>query len=582
MSDRPTYPDSPLAIDWRRVRHIEERDHHDAGGMAMAEGNISPYPDLILFNGKIRSLAPGGAIHAAIACAGGRIVAAGPTDEVLRLGGPDTKAIDLKKRTAIPGLTDTHVHLADKGTAEKELIDCRDFYCDVHTIAVIQERLAKRASELPKGTWLVAHGSPMQDFRLADKRFPDRNDLDRAVPQHPASISFGAHITIANSRALELAGIIGDTPDPAGGAIKRDPNTGEPTGQLKERAQLILRKVMPGYNSTQLKSGIAYAIGKCLERGVTTIHDIVKDSAPVRAYQELDREGELHMRVSLLLRVIESEMSAKSLLELGLQSGFGSEWLSIGGAKMSIDGGITGRNACFYEPYEDDPSSSGLIRIQQDELNDTVLACHQAGIRCCVHAIGDRAFDMALDAYDNALAKLPRPDHRHRIEHMGNWLCTPERMERLARMEIIAIPNISLAYFVGDSIRNSIGRKRMAQAFPFNTLLRHGVIMAGGSDSPGYWPVDPLRDIAACVSRRMLWGEVLVPEEALSIKEAFAMYTTQAAFAGFEERRKGTLEIGKLADIAVLGEDPFEVQPDRIKDLKVEMTVVGGEVRYQA
>lgn len=544
--------------------------------------SLLPYPNLILFNGKIRSLDPRGSIHEAIACAGGRIVAAGKTKDVMKLGGPDTRAIDLKNRNAIPGLTDTHVHMADKGTSEKELVDCRDFYNDVHTIAEIQERLAKKAAELPKGSWIVAQGSPMQDFRIRDKRFPDKRDLDRVVPDHLVSISFGAHITVGNTKALELAKIDSRTPDPAGGHIRHYPETREPTGLLKERAQLILRKVTPRFNAEELKSGIVYAVNQCLQRGVTTIHDVVKDGASVRAYQELVREGSLHMRVSLLIRVIESDMTAKSLIELGLQSGFGSEWLKIGGTKMSIDGGITGCNASFYEPYDDDHHNCGLIRIQQDELNETVLNCHKAGLRCCVHAIGDRAFDMALDAYQSALEKFPRSNHRHRIEHMGNWLASKERMERLVRLGLIAIPNISLAYFTGESIRNSVGEKRMAQAFPFKTLLRNGVTIAGGSDSPGYWPTDALRDISVCVSRRMLWGEQWIPDEALSLQEAFAMHTTTAAYAGFEEKEKGTLEVGKLADIVVLAEDPFDLQPDKVKDLNVEMTVVGGEIKYQA
>lgn len=544
--------------------------------------SLLPYPNLILFNGKIRSLDPRGSIHEAIACAGGRIVAAGKTKDVMKLGGPDTRAIDLKNRNAIPGLTDTHVHMADKGTSEKELVDCRDFYNDVHTIAEIQERLAKKAAELPKGSWIVAQGSPMQDFRIRDKRFPDKRDLDRVVPDHLVSISFGAHITVGNTKALELAKIDSRTPDPAGGHIRHYPETREPTGLLKERAQLILRKVTPRFNAEELKSGIVYAVNHCLQRGVTTIHDVVKDGASVRAYQELVREGSLHMRVSLLIRVIESDMTAKSLIELGLQSGFGSEWLKIGGTKMSIDGGITGCNASFYEPYDDDHHNCGLIRIQQDELNETVLNCHKAGLRCCVHAIGDRAFDMALDAYQSALEKFPRSNHRHRIEHMGNWLASKERMERLVRLGLIAIPNISLAYFTGESIRNSVGEKRMAQAFPFKTLLRNGVTIAGGSDSPGYWPTDALRDISVCVSRRMLWGEQWIPDEALSLQEAFAMHTTTAAYAGFEEKEKGTLEVGKLADIVVLAEDPFDLQPDKVKDLNVEMTVVGGEIKYQA
>lgn len=542
----------------------------------------APYPDLILFNGRIRSFAGEGATYEALACAGGRIVAMGRSDEIRRLGGPTSSEIELNGRTVIPGLTDTHVHLSEKGTAEMELVDCRDFYTEVHSVADILDRLAKRAAETPKGSWIVAHGSPMQDFRLAERRFPDKHDLDRAVPDHLVSISFGAHITVANSRALAAAKITRETPDPPGGAIRRDLQSGEPTGELHERAQLILKKVAPDFDYLQLKDGIVFALNQCLERGVTTVHDIVRSGEPVRAYQELAREGRLHARVNLLPRVIESHIGSQSLIELGLITGFGNEWLRVGGVKMSIDGGITGRNACFYDPYEDDEHNHGIIRIQQDELNETVLKCHKAGLRCCVHAIGDRAFDMALDAYENAIQKSPRKDHRHRIEHMGNWLSTPERMQRMVRSGIIAIPNIAIGYYVGDAILDCLGEKRLTKAFPFRTLLKNGVIIAGGSDSPGYWPVDPLRDIAACVSRKMRWGDVWVAEERISLAEAFAMHTTTAAYVGFEETSKGTLEIGKLADMAVLAEDPFEIEPERIKDLKVEMTVVGGELKYQA
>jgi hypothetical protein len=540
------------------------------------------YPDLILFNGKIRTFAVDGSTVDALACAGGRIVATGSSDDIRRLAGPETQTIDLKGRSTIPGLTDTHVHLSEKGTAEMELVDCRDFYTDVHSISDILQRLGNAAASVPKGSWIVAHGSPMQDFRLRDKRFPDKNDLDGAIPDHLASVSFGAHITIGNSKALAAAKITRDTPDPAGGHITKDPQTGEPTGELHERAQLILKKVAPDFNYLQLKDGIVFALNQCLERGVTTVHDIVRSGEPTRAYQEIYREGRMHARVSILPRVIESMIESKSLIELGLITGFGNEWLRVGGVKMSIDGGITGRNACFYDPYEDDEHNHGIIRIQQDELNETVRKCHDAGLRCCVHAIGDRAFDMALNAYENAIEKSPRKDHRHRIEHMGNWLATQERMQRMVRSGLVAIPNISIGYYVGDAILDCVGEKRLTKAFPFRTLLKNGVIIAGGSDSPGYWPVDPLRDIAACVSRKMRWGEVWVPEERITVSEAFAMHTTTASWVGFEENDKGTLEVGKLADIAVLAEDPFEIQPERIKDLKVEMTIVGGEVKYQA
>ena len=184
-----------------------------------------PYPDLILYNGKIRTFVSETSTCEALACIGSRIVATGTSDEIRRLAGPSTQAIDLKARTAIPGLTDTHVHLSEKGTAEMELVDCRDFYTEVHTVAEILDKLQKRAADLSKGTWIVAHGSPMQDFRLKDKRFPDRKDLDRVVPDHPVSISFGAHITIGNSKALSLAGITRDSADPAGGAEIHKPES---------------------------------------------------------------------------------------------------------------------------------------------------------------------------------------------------------------------------------------------------------------------------------------------------------------------------------------------------------------------
>jgi hypothetical protein len=541
-----------------------------------------PYPNTILYNGKIRTFAGENTTCEALAAAGSRIVATGNSDDLRRLAGPDTQSIDLEGRTTIPGLTDTHVHLSEKGTAEMELVDCRDFYVDVNSVSDILQRLGNAAANAPKGSWIVAHGSPMQDFRINDKRFPDKHDLDRAVPDHPMSISFGAHVTIGNSLALAAAKITRDTPDPAGGHIRRDAQTGEPTGELHERAQLIVKKVAPEFNYLQLKDGIVFALNQCLQRGVTTVHDIVRYAEPVRAYQEIYKEGRMHARVSILPRVIESMIESKSLIELGLITGFGNDWLRIGGVKMSIDGGITGRNACFHEPYENDEHNHGIIRIQQDELNHTVQVCHDAGLRCCVHAIGDKAFDMALDAYENAIEHSPRKDHRHRIEHMGNWLATPKLMERMVRSNIVAIPNIAFAYYIGDAILDCVGERRLTKAFPFRTLLKNGIIIAGGSDSPGYWPVDPLRDIATAASRKMRWGDVWVPEERISVAEAFAMHTTTASWVGFEENDKGTLEVGKLADIAVLADDPFAIAPEMIRELNVEMTLVGGEVKYQA
>jgi len=239
----------------------------------------------------------------------------------------------------------------------------------------------------------------------------------------------------------------------------------------------------------------------------------------------------------------------------------------------------------MFEAFSDEPGNAGVYASEAIPLpafEERVAAADRAGLQVEVHAIGDRAFDMALDAYENAIQKSPRKDHRHRIEHMGNWLATPRLMQRMVRSSIVAIPNIAFAYYIGDAILDCVGEKRLTKAFPFHTLLKNHVIIAGGSDSPGYWPVDPLRDIATAASRKMRWGEVWIPEEKITVGEAFAMHTTTASWVGFEEHDKGSLAVGKLADIAVLAEDPFAIQPENIKDLKVEMTLVGGEIKYQA
>jgi predicted amidohydrolase YtcJ len=538
-------------------------------------------PDLLLINGKVVTVDAQDRLAQAVAIASGRILAVGETREIRALAGPKTEVLDLRGRAALPGLTDPHLHLADHGTDELHKLECRDFYADVRSIPEILERIRARAAELPEGTWVITHASPMQDFRLADKRYPNRRDLDQAAPRHPVTITFGAHITVVNTLGLARAGITRDTAAPAGGLIEHDPVTGEPTGLLRERAQHLVRKILTPYSYDQMKEGILHAARACLTRGITTIHDIVIANRAVRAYQELWQEGRLPLRVSLLTRVIESEIVPDSLLNLGMFTGFGNDWLKLGGIKLSIDGGITGRNAAFTEPYVGQPHHCGLIRIPQEELEHTVDTYHRAGHRLCIHAIGDVAFDMALRALEKSLTAHPRANHRHRIEHMGNWLCTPERIATMRRLGILPVPNIAYLHFVGDSILDCLGPKRMANAFPLRTLFEAGFPLTTGSDAPGYWPVDALRDMGASVARLTWLGAKMAPAQALTVRDAIRMVTINAAYNGFEERIKGSIEPGKLADLAVLAEDPFLVAPDRIKDIPVDVTIVDGRVAYQ-
>ena len=536
-------------------------------------------PDLILTNANVLTADETNSRAEAVAVYDGKIGAVGSIRDIDSLGDTRTEIIDLKGRTLLPGLTDPHVHFADGGAHMMHRIDCRDFYSNVRAIPQIVENIREQAERQAPGSWVIAHGSPMQDFRMPEGRFPNRQELDDAAPNNPVVINFGAHITIANSKALDLASIKTETSPPAGGAIELD-HSGELTGKLVERAQYLVRDVIPEYTYDQMKDGILFAADRCLARGITNIHDIVTNHESIRAYQELVDDGRLPIRVSLLIRVIEAAIQKESLLNLGIKTGFGNDWLRIGGVKMSIDGGITGHVAKFYEPYVDDPCHEGLIRIEQDELAETITAYHNAGHRVCIHAIGDVAMDMALKSLEQALKENPRNDHRHRVEHLGNWLVNNERLELIKRIGVLPVPNIPFMHYIWDSLLACIGESRLDNSFNIRSMLDAGLQITSGSDGPAYWPLDSLRDLGTCVSRQTWTGTTVGADQAIGVDEAIRMFTINAAYNAFEEKIKGSIEVGKIADFAVLAESPHEVEPARIKDIPVDMTVVGGNIAF--
>ena len=536
-------------------------------------------PDLILTNGTVLTADQNNYQAEAVAVWNGRIGAVGAKSDIEVLGDNRTQLVDLKGRCVLPGLTDPHVHFADGGASMMHRLDCRDFYSNVRSIPQFIEKISEQAQSQPPGTWVVAHGSPMQDFRMPEGRFPTRHELDVASPNNPVTINFGAHITIANSKALELAGVNKSTDAPPGGAIELD-DSGELSGKLVERAQYLVRAVVPEYSYEQMKKGILFASERCLSRGITNIHDIVTNHESIRAYQELEQAGELPIRVSLLIRVIEAAIQKESLLNLGIKTGFGNDWLRIGGVKMSLDGGITGHVAKFYEPYVDDPCHEGLIRIEQGELDETVSAYHKAGHRICIHAIGDVAMDMALRSLDSVLKEDPRVDHRHRVEHLGNWLVNDERLDLIKRNNILPVPNIPFMHYIWESLLACIGDERLEESFNIRTMLEAGLPITSGSDGPAYWPLDSLRDLGTAVSRQTWTGKTVGADQAITVEEAIRMFTINAAYNAFEEKIKGSIEPGKVADFAVLAQSPYEVEPARIKDIPVDMTIVDGRVAF--
>lgn len=540
--------------------------------------------DLALLNGRVLTMDTRDREAQAVAVRDGKIIGLGSEADIRGLIGSGTEVIDLQGRTAVPGLVDCHVHLASDAGRGTEAIECRDLYdSSIQSVDDLVAQFRRAAESASPGQWIVGRGSPLQDFRLKEQRLPTGAELDAALPNHPGFVSFGAHIVVANTLALKAKNITRDTPSPQGGTVVKDPQTGEPTGVLRERAQYLLKAKAPGVAPDVLAEQILIELEKCARRGVTGIHDIVLTREEVLAYEMLARADRLPVRVQILIRVIESNFAMESLLDLGFVHGFGSEWLRIGGIKMSIDGGFTGKNAAFSQPLLTDPEGNpGLIRITQDELDDAVWRYHQMGMRICTHAIGDSAVDMILESYDKALARLPRPDHRHRVEHMGDWVMTPDRIARASRLGILPLSNPSFLYFFGDPSVDMLGERMTEQGYPFRSMWNAGIPISFGSDAPGYFPVDPLRDLGAAVAHKTIGGTTINPAESLSVSQALRCQTANAAYAGFVENVLGTLEVGKLADISVLDEDPFTFPPERFREIPIALTACGGRITHRA
>lgn len=535
--------------------------------------------DLVLFNGRIITMDESNTVAKAVAVKGNLIVKVGNDREVKALVGSSTQLIDLKGKSVLPGLIDAHVHFIDDGVARIREVDVRT--SKVKSIEELLEKIREKADETPEGRWIIGHGSPGQDLKFAEKRFPNRWELDKVASKHPVTVHCGAHINIVNSLALEIANITRNTPDPDGGWIVRNSDTNEPTGVLRETAKYLVWKHIPEPTVEEYKKGILTGAIDVIRCGTTTIHDIVTRPEAIKAYQELKLEGRLPLRVRLLVRVIESNITIDPFLELGLMTGFGDEWLSIGGVKMSIDGGMTGRNAAFSEGFADEPGHHGVIRIPQDLLENTISKAHSAGLQCHVHAIGDIAHDMVLKAFEKILKETPREDHRHRIEHLGMWCFTPNRREKTKELGLIPVLNPSVLAGMGEFLLSCLGPERSRDLYPMKTLFADGFRFTIGSDGPGYWPVNPLRDVWACVAHKTEEGNIVSPEERITLQQAMRLVTIDAAWVAFEEDTKGSIEPGKLADMIILSKDPFSIPVDEVKDLKVYMTILDGSVVHQ-
>jgi len=547
--------------------------------MSCSQGNIPEAlsANLILFNGKVLTVDPENSVAQAVAVKGNRILMVGGDEEVRGTAGDKTKVIDLDGKTVLPGLMDIHLHMMGGG-----LSSLREFRIPSTSIEDVKEVIREKAAETPEGEWLIGGNVRFAHVKFAEKRFPTKHDLDEAAPDHLVFIHLGPHIKVVNSRVLELAGITGDTPDPLGGTIIKDPETGEPNGVLREAASHLVTKIWPPYTHEDRLEAIRLEGRRCLETGTTTVHEIVTRAEEIRPYVELMTRGELPIRVRLYVRVWESRIDLDDLLKLGVQSNFGDRWLKIAGVKMSVGGGISGSNAALYEEYSDEPGNLGVIRIPQPDLVDLISRANECGLQCAVHALGDKDLDLVLDAFEAAFDRKDGKALRHRVEHAGDWFLTSERRRRLKELGLIPVPNINFLYTFGDGAMVTLGPERaLEDAFPLRSMHEEGLLLVSGSDGPNLEPADPLRDIGTAVLRRTEHGLEVNPSDAIPVGEAIRMFTINAAYTEFEEDAKGSIEPGKLADLVVLERDPLSVQPKEIKDIGVVMTIIDGEIAYE-
>ncbi len=529
--------------------------------------------DLVLSNATILTMDPRQPTAGAIGFADGRIAWLGDPDEAADLVEVGRR-IDLGGATVLPGFNDAHHHLLLLGQWLMQ-VDCS--FPAVRSVEDIVMAVAAAAERTPGGEWIEARG--YDDNKLDERRHPTRWDLDRAAPNHPVRLrNASGHMCVVNTRALELAGITRDTVAPFGGAVHLDPVSGDPSGLLQESAQQLLSRTYGAQDPAELRKALDIGSRAYLAAGVTSSQEAgIFHRNEFAVLQEAWMDHRLPLRTYLMLRI----PFLDAMEQMGVFTGFGDDRLKLGALKLLSDGSLIGRTAAVSQPFLEDPrpDNLGLPSWTQAELDELIWRGHSAGWQVAIHAIGDRAIEMCLDGYERALQRKPRPDHRHRLEHCG--ILRSDLIRRIKQLGVIPVGQPPFIIEFGDGFLRHLGRERCQLTYPLRSFLDAGVPVAGSSDSP-VSDFRPLLGIQAAVEQRTASGQDFARGEQLTVEEAIALYTRSAAYASFDETRKGTLTPGKLADLVILASDPRNVAPHDISQVRVLATFIGGEMVYEA
>jgi predicted amidohydrolase YtcJ len=514
-----------------------------------------PAADLVLKNANVITTDSSKPRAELVAIKGDKILLVGDNEELEQVKVAKNGVIDCQGKTVVPGFNDAHCHIF---SFIRKLLSLDLSPSSVSSISDIKAAIRYQAQNTPKGRWLS--GTDYNEFYLAEKRHPTRWDIDEVAPHHPVILAHRSlHACVLNSLALSLAGITQETPEPPGGLIDRDPNTGEPNGVLFEMLGCIREKVAPPLSEEELLRGIGLANHHYLSLGITSLQDatVANKFGQWQAFHRFKGTGKLKGRVSMMFGV----EALRQFQEQGLTLGSGDSQLRLGGVKIMLN------------------EARGQLQPSQPELNQQALSAHQSGFQLAIHAVEQSTVEAAITALEYVCSQLPQAGQRHRIEHCSQ--CPPRLLKRLSRLQAVVVTQPPFLYYSGERYLATLSASQLRWLYRIKSFLNDGLIVAGSSDCP-VAPDNPLVGIYAAVTRQTKSGQQLPPQECISPSQALTMYTIGAAYASFEEGIKGSISQGKLADMVILSGDPIKSPPERIKDIRVEMTIIGGKVVWQA
>ena len=525
--------------------------------------------DLILYNADIITVNPNQPSAEAIAISGDKIIGVGSNEDIMNLSSAYTKKINVGGKIITPGFIDAHSHPAGAGRSHLRNVDC-----DLRSIEEIKNAIFERSKKTPKGEWIS--GFKYDDTKTKEKRYINNIDLDEVSPDHPVIITHrGGHTAYVNSLALKIAGIDEKTPDPKGGNIERDLETGNLNGRLLETATYLVEKFIPNqFTRSDYQAGVKLISEMLSKSGITSVTDAGTGVKSLQAFEDAYESGELKTRVYCMIRGYAFDEVNGS----GKKTGYGDEWVRVGAVKLVCDGSISERTARLSKPYIGRPDYYGIIINNEDEIYEEAIKAHSNDWQIGVHANGDVGIDITLRVFERLQNEKYRKDPRFRIEHCT--IINESLVQRIKTLGVIPNPFSTYVYFHGEKMKE-YGKERLENMFAVRSFLDAGIPVTQTSDYPP-GPFEPMMAIQSSVTRTDYTGEVWGPSQKISVEEAIKVATINGAYASYEENIKGSIEIGKLADLTILGQDPRETDPMKIIDIPIERTMVGGKWVYES